>query len=277
MMVVLGLGVLTFLGLGTAGSLVTLNLPGGLCLGSVWLVTAVVWLGLVLARRGESRSQITGARRRLVEALGQRLFEVTPGPAREQRAQMPAPQVSHLTQAASELITLSMRDTGDRTQQVTQLLLGTLCALVAGENLELATQTYDVLTASPLSRRVESVKKAVASRRALYAGAGYLERLIVQRLRQSPTTGVRELAADVLRQAGADLLDRILAEAPELPPSQGGQAPDLDAQVAALHQFCDQLKALNPDLYQQLTQEIEEATQGFIHAARQRARPRTKP
>jgi hypothetical protein len=264
----LGLGVLTFLGLGAAGSLATLNLPGGICLGSVWLVTAIAWLGIVLARRGESRSQVTGARRRLVKALGQRLLEITPGPAREQRAQLPGTPVPPLTQAASQLIYLS--STGDRTQQLTELLLGTLCALVAGDNLELATQTYDVLTASPLKRGIETVKKTVVTRRALYTGAGHLENLILKRLRQSPTTSVRELATDVLRQAGADLLDHIAAETAEAPSLQADEAPDLDTQLAALREFCDQFKALNPDLYEQITQEVEEVVQDFTRAARQR-------
>jgi hypothetical protein len=273
----LGLALLTFLGLGVIGGIATLNLPGSICLGSVWLVTAIVWLGIVLARQGESRSKTTGARRRLVESLGQRLFEITPSAAREQRAQLPAKRVQPLVQPASQLIYLSAA--GDRTGQLTQMLLGTLCALVAGDHIELATQTYDVLTAGPFRHKLETIKRTAVSRRALYVGAGYLEKLIFEHVRRSPTTSIRELTTDVLRQAGADLLERIAAEISEASPSQTEaplseveEAPDLDAQVAALREFCEELKTLNPDLYEGLTQEVEEAVQGFVRAARQRVR-----
>jgi hypothetical protein len=266
----LGLAVLTLLGLGTIGSLVTLNLPGSICLGSLWLATVVVWLGIVSAHRGDSRSQTTGARRRLIKTLGQRLFEITPGPAKEQRVQQPATQGSPFTYVGSELIYWG--STGDRTQQLTQLLLGTLCALVAGDNLELATQTYEVLTASPFKSSVERVKRMVVSRHVLYVGAGYLENLIFEQLRRSPSVSVRDLTSNVLRQAGTDLLDRIAAEINDTSSSQQDEAPDLEAQVAALREYCDQLKSLNPDLYEQLTQEVEEAVRDFTRAAMQRSK-----
>jgi hypothetical protein len=266
----LGLAVLTLLGLGTIGSLVTLNLPGSICLGSLWLATAVGWLGIVSARRGDSRSQTTGARRRLIKTLGQRLFEITPGPAKEQRVQQPAIQGSSFTYVGSELIYWS--STGEPSQQLMQLLLGTLCALVAGDNLELATQTYDVLTASPLKSSVDKVKRTVVSRHALYVGAGYLENLILEQLRRSPSVSVRDLTSNVLRQAGTDLLDRIAAEIADTSSSQQNEAPDLVAQVAALREYCDQLKSLNPDLYEQLTQEVEEAVRDFTRAATQRSK-----
>jgi hypothetical protein len=266
----LGLAVLILLGLGTIGSLVTLNLPGSICLGSLWLASAVVWLGIVLARRGDSRSQTTGARRRLIKTLGQRLFEITPGPAKEQRVQQPAIQGSPFTYVGSELIYWG--STGDRTQQLTQLLLGTLCALVAGNNLELATQTYDVLTASPLKNSVDKVKRTVVSRHALYVGAGYLENLIFEHLRRSPSVSVRDLTSNVLRQAGADLLDRIAAEIADTSSSQQNEAPELEAQIAALREYCDQLKSLNPDIYEQLTLEVEETVRDFTRAATQRSK-----
>jgi len=264
----IGLGILAFLGLGAAGSLATLNLPGGICLGSLWLVTAPVWLGLMLARRGETRSQITGARRRLVTVLGQRLFEIAPGPAREQRAQLPKAQIPSLTRPASQLLYLS--SSGDRIQQLIQLIQGTLCALVAGNHLELATQTFEVLTASPVKRRVETVKKTAVSRRALYTGAGYLENLILEQLRRSPTSSVRELITEVLRQAGHDLLERVAETAESLPPSTG-EAHDLDAQLAALHDFCEQFQALNPELNELLTREVNEAVRDFVRLGRRQA------
>jgi hypothetical protein len=266
----LGLAVLILLALGTIGSLVTLNLPGSICLGSLWLAIAVVWLGIVLARRGDSRSQTTGAHRRLIKTLGQRLFEITPDPAKEQRVQQPATLGAPFTHVGSELIYWS--STGDRTQQLTQLLLGTLCALVAGDNLELATQTYDVLTASPFKSSVETVKRTVVSRHILYVGAGYLEHLIFEHLRRSPKTSVRDLTRGVLHQAGTDLLDRIAAEIADTSSSQQDEAPDLEAQITALREYCDQLKSLNPDLYEQLTQEVEETVRDFTRAATQRSK-----
>jgi hypothetical protein len=266
----LGLAVSVLLGLGTIGSLVTLNLPGSLCLGSLWLAITVVWLGIVLARRGDSRSQTTGAHRRLIKTLGQRLFEITPGPAKEQRVQPPTGQAAPFTHPGSELIYWS--STGDRTQQLTQLLLGTLCTLAADDNLELATQTYDVLTASPLKSSVETVKRTVVSRHILYVGAGYLENLIFEHLRRSPKTSVRDLTRGVLHQAGTDLLDRIAAEIADTSSSQQDEAPDLEAQIAALREYCDQLQSLNPDLYQQLTQEVEETVRDFTRAATQRSK-----
>ncbi len=265
----LGLVILTFLGLGIYGSVVTLNLPNSICLGTLWLAIAVAWLGMMLARRGESRSRVTGARRRVVNALGQRVFEVTPQAAREQRARLPVRHIPPFVQPASQLIYLSSR--GDRTGQLTQVLLGTLCAMVAGDHIELVTQTYDVLTASPLRRHLETIKRTAVSRRALYVGAGYLEKLIFERLRQSPTVSARDLTYDILHQAGADLLDRIAVGVTGVPTSQEA-VPDLDAQVVALREFCDELKALNPDLHAQLAQEVEEAVQAFIRAARQRSR-----
>jgi hypothetical protein len=266
----LGLAVSVLLGLGTIGSLVTLNLPGSLCLGSLWLAITVIWLGIVLARRGDSRSQTTGAHRRLIKTLGQRLFEITPGPAKEQRVQPPMTQGSPFTHAGSELIYWS--STGDRTQQLTQLLLGTLCTLAADDNLELATQTYEVLTASPLKSSVETVKRTVVSRHILYVGAGYLENLIFEHLRRSPKTSVRDLTRGVLHQAGTDLLDHIAAEIADTSSSQQDEAPDLEAQIAALREYCDQLKSLNPDLYEQLTQEVEETVRDFTRAATQRSK-----
>ncbi len=264
-----GLTVLTLLGLGTIGSLVTFNLPGGICLGSLWLVTVIVWLGILLAQQGDTRSQITGARRQLIKTLGQRLFEITPGPAREQRVQQPTTQHLPFTHVGSELIYWS--STGDHTQQLTQLLLGTLCALAAGDNLELATQTYDVLRASPLKSSFEMVKRTVVSRHVLYVGAGYLENLIFEHLRRSPMTSVRDLTSSVLRQAGTDLLDRIAAEIADASSSQQDETPDLEAQVAALREYCDQFKTLNPDLYEQLAREVEEAVGDFARTARQRS------
>jgi hypothetical protein len=266
----IGLATLALLGMGAAGSFIALNLPGGICLGSLWLVLAVVWLGIVFARRGESFNRATGARRRLVTALGQRLFEITPGSAREQRARLPGGQVPTLSQPASQLVYLS--SAGERSGQLTQLLLGTLCALAAGNHLDLATQTYDVLTASPLRRHVEAVKRTVVSRRTLYVGAGYLEKLIVEQLHQTPSASARELVAAVLRQAGADLLERIAAETSAVPPPAAEETSDLDAQVAALRAFCDELKALNPDLYAQLGKDVEETVHAFLRAARQRSR-----
>lgn len=265
----LGLSLLVFLGIGVAGSVATFNVPSTICLGSTWMGTAVVWLGIMLARRGESRSSVTGARRRLVKALGQRLFEITPLAAKEQRAQLPAVRVPPLVQPASQLLYLS--SAGDRVGQLTQVLLGTLCALVAGDHMELATQTFDVLTAGPFRHRLETVAKTAVSRRALYIGGGYLEKLICQHLRRSPTASIRDLIAGVLRQAGGDLLDLISAQISEASSTQtettspgAEDVLDLDMQVAALREYCDQFKALNPDLYEQITQEVEEAIRDVL-------------
>jgi hypothetical protein len=150
--------------------------------------------------------------------------------------------------------------------------LGTLCTLAADDNLELATQTYDVLTASPFKSSVETVKRTVVSRHILYVGAGYLEHLIFEHLRRSPKTSVRDLTRGVLHQAGTDLLDRIAAEIADTSSSEQEEAPDLEAQMAALREYCDQLKSLNPDLYEQLTQEVEETVRDFTRAARQRSK-----
>ena len=263
-----GMRVLAVLGVGAAASLATLNLPGGVCLGSLWLAALVLWMAVMSARRGESRSTATGARRRLVTSLGQRLFEITPGAAKEQLAQLPIVQVPPLTQPASHLIYLN--SAGDRSSQLTQVLLGTMCTLVAGDHIELATQTYDVLTASPLRQRVETIKRAAVSGRMLYVGTGYLEKLILDQLRQTSTPSARDLVGDVLRRAGADLLDRIAADVGESSSDQvqDPEAPDLDAQVAAMREFCQELKTLNPELYEQLTQEVEEAVRGFFQVYR---------
>jgi hypothetical protein len=252
----LGLGLLLFLGLGAAGSLAGLNLPGGLCLGSVWLAVAVVWAGILLARRGEVYNRYTGARRRLARSLGLRLFEVTPGPAKERRAQMPAVAVPPFAQPASHLVYLS--GAGDRAGQLRQVLLGTLCALAAADHVDLAGQTYDVLTASPFSRKVQTVNRTAVFRRILYVGSGYLEKLILKQLGNAPS-GARELVAEVLRQAGGDLLQRIAAEAGQAAPPGTGATPNLDAQLAALRAFCAELQRLNPALYETLSREVEEA------------------
>lgn len=266
----MGLGILVLLGLATAGNLAALNLPGGVCLGSIWLVMAALWLPLMLARKGEAYSLTTGVRRRLVTSMGQRLFEITPSAVVEQRAQLPITKVPSFTHAASELIYLN--SSGDRSQQITDLLLGTLCALVADGNLELATRTYDVVTASPFKRSVEAFKKTAMTRRAVYIGPGYLEQLILEQLLKSPGLDARELATTILAQAGTDLLDRINASIAELPPAQEGQAPDLDAQLAALRLFCDELKTLNPDLYEQLAKEVKEGVLSLTRPVRQMRR-----
>jgi hypothetical protein len=259
-----GLVLVSLLGMGAVVSLASLNLPGGLCLGSLWLVAAVLWLGLVSLRRGETRSTATGAGRRLVISLGQRLFERTPSATKEQLAQLPIVQVPPLTQPASHLIYLN--STGDRAGQLTQVLLGTMCALVAGDHIELATQTYDVLTASPLRQSRKAVNRTAVFGRTLYVGAGYLEKTLLKQLRRTSTPSARELVADVLRQAGADLLDRVAADVGEAPPAQDPDAPDLDAQMAGLREFCRELKAFNPELYEQLSEEVEEAVRGFLRA-----------
>jgi hypothetical protein len=260
-----GLALVSLLGLGTVASFASLNLPGGVCLGSLWLVAAVLWLGLISLRGGESRSTATGARRRLLISLGQRLFERTPSATKEQLAQLPIAQIPQLSQPASYLIYLN--STGDRTSQLAQVLLGTMCALVAGDHIELASQTYDMLTSSPLRHSQETINRTAVFRRTLYVGAGYLERLILQQLRHTTSTpSARDLAVGVLRQAGADLLDRIAADSGEAPPLQDVDAPDLDSQVAALREFCNELKAFNPELYEQLSQEVEEAVRGFLRA-----------
>ena len=108
-------------------------------------------------------------------------------------------------------------------------------------------------------------------RRTLYIGAGYLEKLILQQLRRTSTPSARDLAADVLRQAGADLLDRVAADLGEAPPTQDVEAPDLDAQVAALREFCQEFEAFNPELYKQLSGEVEEAIHDFLRIPRQRS------
>ena len=93
------------------------------------------------------------------------------------------------------------------------ILSCTMCALVAGDHIELASQTYDMLTSSPLKHSQETVNRTAVFRRTLYVGAGYLEKLILQQLRQTTSTpSGRDMAAGVLRQAGADLLDRIAAD-----------------------------------------------------------------
>jgi hypothetical protein len=99
-----------------------------------------------------------------------------------------------------------------------------------------------------------------------------LERLILEHLRRAPSLSARDLTTAILHQAGADLLERIAAEIAEASPSQREEVADLDAQVNALREFCDELKALNPDLYEQLTQEVEEAVRGFIRNTRQISR-----
>jgi hypothetical protein len=255
------------LGLAAVASFASLNLPGGGCLGSIWLATAVLWLGLVSLRRGESRSTATGARRRLVISLGRRLFEIAPSATKEQLAQLPIVQIPPLTQPASHLLYLN--SSGDRTSQLTQVLLGTMCALVAGDHIELANQTYDVVTASPLRRSQETVNRTAVTGRTLYVGTGYLEKVILQQLRRTSTPSARDLAADVLRQAGADLLDRVSADLGHAPAAQDTEAPDLDAQVAALREFCQEFKAFNPELYEQLSGEVEEAVQSFLRTSRQ--------
>jgi len=261
-----GLIIVALLGLGTAASFASLNLAGGICLGSVWLVALILWLGIISARRGETRSTGTGARRRLVISLGKRLSEISPSAAKEQLAKLPIMQVPALAQPASQLVYLN--STGDRTSQFTQVLLGTLCALVAGDHIQLAFQTYDVLTASLFRRNLETVKRTAVSRRTLYVGAGYLEKLILDQLRRTTTPGAQDLVAGVLRQAGADLLDRVAAEVGQVPPAQEVGIPDLDAQVAALREFCQELKTLNPELYEQLSHEVEEAVRGFTRSTK---------
>jgi hypothetical protein len=72
-----------------------------------------------------------------------------------------------------------------------------------------------------------------------------------------------------LRQAGADLLDRVAADLGEAPPTQDVEAPDLDAQVAALREFCQEFEAFNPELYEHLSQEVEEAVRNFLRTSRQ--------
>jgi hypothetical protein len=268
--IVLGLGVLGVLSLGIIGSLVTFNLPISLCWGSVWLVVAIGWLAIVLARRGETRNETTGAYRRLVTSLGQRLFEITPRPAMEQRARLPARQAPSVLQPASQVLYLA--SSGDRVGQLVQMLLGTLCGMVAGEQIELMTQTYDILTASPLRERIKTIKRAAVTERSLYVGAGYLESLIMGQLRQAPVTSAHDLTMGVLHQAGEDLFNRIVAQAPsQTPASESDQAVDLDAQVAALREYCEEFRALNPDLYEQLSQEVEEAAHQFMSGVRQRA------
>lgn len=258
----LGLAVLAALGLGTVTSLATLNLPGGICLGSLWLVATILWMGIMSARRGESRSTATGARRRLVTSLGQRLFEIAPSATKEQLALLPVREVPSLAQPASQLFYL--KSSGDRSGQLMQVLLGTLCALIADDHIELATQSYDVRTDSPLRHSVDSITRTAVFRRTLYVGTGYLEKLVLQQLRQSTSPSAGDLAAGVLQQAGADLLDRIEADISQAAPDQGQEAPDLDAQVAALREFCEELKTLNPELHEQLTQEVEAAIRDFV-------------
>lgn len=265
-----GLVLVSLLGLGAVASFASLNLPGGMCLGSVWLIAVILWLGLISLRGGESRSTATGARRRLLISLGQRLLERTPSATKEQLAQLPIVQVPQLTQPASHLIYLN--STGDRRSQLAQVLLGTICALVAGDHIELASQTYDMLTTSPLRRSQETVNRTAVFRRTLYVGAGYLERLILQQLRRATSTpSARDLAAGVLRQAGADLLDRVAADSGHAPPLQDADAPDLDTQLAALREFCNELKTFNPELYEQLSQEVEEAVHDFLRTSGQRS------
>ena len=104
-------------------------------------------------------------------------------------------------------------------------------------------------------------------RRTLYIGAGYLEKLILQQLRRTSTPSARDLAADVLRQAGADLLDRVAADLGEALPTRDVEAPDLDAQVAALREFCQDFGAFNPELYKQLSQEVEAAVRNFLRTS----------
>jgi hypothetical protein len=265
-----GLVLVSLLGLGAVSSFASLNLPGGVCLGSLWLVAAVLWLGLISLRGGESRSTATGARRRMVISLGQRLFVKIPSATKEQLAQLPIVRVPPLTQPASHLIYLN--STGDRTSQLAQVLLGTMCALAAGDHIELASQSYKMLTTSPLGRSQEAVNRTAVFRRTLYVGAGYLERLILQQLRHTTSTpSARDLAVGVLRQAGADLLDRIAVDSDKTPPVQDADAPDLDTQLAALREFCQELKAFNPKLYEQLSGEVEEAVNDFLRTSRQEA------
>ena len=80
---------------------------------------------------------------------------------------------------------------------------------------------------------------------------------------------MRDLAAAVLRQAGADLLERVAAEASgaPAPPEEG---PDVDAQVTALREYCEEFKTLNQELVAQMAQEVEEAVRSFSRAAWQR-------
>jgi hypothetical protein len=262
----LGWAVLAVLGLGTASSLATLNLPGGLCLGSLLLVGTILWMGIMSARRGESRSTATGARRRLVTSLGQRLFEIAPSATKEQLALLPVREVPSLAQPASQLFYLN--STGERTGQLMQVLLGTLCALIADDHIQLATQSYDVLTDSPLRHSVDSITRTAVFRRTLYVGTGYLEKLVLQQLRQSTSPSAGDLAAGVLQQAGADLLDRIMADISQAAPAESEEAPDLDAQMAALREFCEELKTLNPELHEQLTQEVEAAIRDFVTGQR---------
>jgi hypothetical protein len=119
-----------------------------------------------------------------------------------------------------------------------------------------------------LRERVNTIKRAAVTERSLYVGAGYLESLIMQQLRHSPTISARDLAMGVLQQAGGDLFNLIAAQAST---PQSDEAGDMDAQVAVLRDFCEEFRALNPDLYEQLRQEVEEATHEFTSGARQRA------
>jgi hypothetical protein len=105
-------------------------------------------------------------------------------------------------------------------------------------------------------------------RRTLYVGTGYLEKLVLQQLRQSTSPSAGDLAAGVLQQAGADLLDRIMADISQAAPAESEEAPDLDAQMAALREFCEELKTLNPELHEQLTQEVEAAIRDFVTGQR---------
>jgi hypothetical protein len=174
-----------------------------------------------------------------------------------------------MLQPASQVLYLASN--GDRIGQLVQVLLDTLCAMVAGEQIGLMTQTYDVLTASPLRERIKTIKRAAVAEQSLYVGAGYLESLIMGQLRRAPVTGARDLTMRVLHQAGEDLFDLIATQASQTAPSESDQTIDLDAQVAALREYCEEFRALNPDLYEQLSQEVEEAVHQFMSDVRQRA------
>jgi hypothetical protein len=257
-----GLGVLFLLGSALVTG-VAAGLGGIVCLSGLLGLFAVLWLGLLLARRAKRIITRTGAALERVEFLGRSLYETVPGTIKEVPVNLSTQLgVLDVPVSYSELRALADDKSRPVLERSVDLVTGAIVDLIGRDDIVLARQTYPVETRGLLTRNAsEEMVRPVLTRRRAYVGPGQLEAEIAKVLRTDQGVTVGELVHKLAGSTGGQDAKRIVAWVDQAlddsPPNLEALASP-DQALQDFQQFREALQRADPELYQLVEKQVRQ-------------------
>lgn len=257
-----GLGLLYLLGTALVGAVGVASFGSVFCLGGLFILAVVLWIGLLFARIGRRAATLTGVAHERLELLGRVLREELPGVVKELPVNLPATMgVLDQPVAYSELRSLASPKGEPATEQAVDLLTGAVASLVGRDDVVLARRTYPVERHGALTQSSSTeVSQPVLTRRRSYVGPGQLESQIAQTLRTDRPMTVEELMRSLFEPGGREQAQRLVTFVEQ---ALAERPPDLEAlaspdeALAAFERYREAMRQADPELYKLLEAEIQ--------------------